>query len=112
MRRVPRVLNLACLRAPPRPATVTAAAMATSGLGAADAARAMTSNVRKHPTKTAGDAAAFINDALNANRVVVWSQSWCPHSANVKKSLERHGVGYAAVELDEFADAQVSLRDP
>lgn len=42
--------------------------MATSGLGATDAARAMTSNVRKHPTKIAGTAEAFINDAINGNR--------------------------------------------
>lgn len=78
------------------------------GVGSAQQAKAAAmSNVRKHPTKTAGDPAAFIEASLaNAGaRVVLFSQSWCPHSAAAKALLERNGVRFAAVELDEYTDA-------
>ena len=43
-------------------------------------------------------------------QVVLFSQSWCPHSQSAKKILESKGVAYSSIELDEYKDSQ-SIKD-
>jgi glutaredoxin len=75
------------------------------GLDYAASRRAGLQQLHLKPTVTAKDPQAYVQEALTRERVVIFSQTHCPHSTATKKLLEDAGVPYASVELDWLTNA-------
>lgn len=54
--------------------------------------------------------AAEIRQTVEANRVVVYSKSWCPYCAQTKALFDELDVPYTAVELDELGGSGEALQ--
>eukprot|EP00842_Homolaphlyctis_polyrhiza_P001214 jgi/Hompol1/2093/HPOL_003559-RA len=59
--------------------------------------------IRKQPQQTA-TVAEFVNAAIEASSVVLFSKSYCPFSRHAKSVLTSKGIGYTAYELDLLSD--------
>eukprot|EP00457_Paulinella_chromatophora_P004643 gb/GEZN01004655.1/.p1 GENE.gb/GEZN01004655.1/~~gb/GEZN01004655.1/.p1 ORF type:complete len:470 (+),score=85.00 gb/GEZN01004655.1/:121-1530(+) len=49
-----------------------------------------------------GDAKAIISSQVDANKVMIFSKSWCPYSKRAKEQFKDLGVPFEALELDQL----------
>jgi glutaredoxin 3 len=52
------------------------------------------------PTDSSAKNAAYVEDLIKTNKIVVFSKTWCPYCNKAKKLLESLNENYFALELD------------
>ncbi|ORY45864.1 glutaredoxin-1 [Rhizoclosmatium globosum] len=50
------------------------------------------------------NAKTIAEDAIAANKVMVFSKSYCPYCTSAKKILNKHGIPFQVIELDIVQD--------
>eukprot|EP01122_Echinamoeba_exundans_P015718 TRINITY_DN7602_c0_g1_i1.p1 TRINITY_DN7602_c0_g1~~TRINITY_DN7602_c0_g1_i1.p1 ORF type:complete len:161 (-),score=36.48 TRINITY_DN7602_c0_g1_i1:19-501(-) len=59
---------------------------------------------RSYSDMSSSDPTQFVDNAINKDPVVVFSKSWCPYCAKVKKLFSEIGVKATVYELDQMPD--------
>ncbi|GBF90226.1 hypothetical protein Rsub_03359 [Raphidocelis subcapitata] len=49
-------------------------------------------------------ASAFVKDTIKANKVVVFSKTYCPYCVKAKRALQQLTTNFHVVELDQRGD--------
>merc|ERR1712129_315440 len=49
-------------------------------------------------------AAAFVDEAISSDEVVMFSKSWCPFCTKAKKALDSIKVKYTVIEIENRKD--------